>query len=171
LGKEQVPTGIKKVLERWKKQLARWEVKKFNSDQLTNEAEVRNFIQTVAMPMKERTTFDDGYDVDHLLISGLLSNYLFKKPKSPQAPEMNYWIGKSEKYLKREHFFGSGDLFFKQCVERYPENSIAAKCLEEYKGSLVFEFSGSSGTHIPDEVKKELDDLTKLLKSKVPLKQ
>lgn len=171
LRKKQVPSGVKKVLENWKKQLAEWEMKKFKSGELGDEAQVKNFIQSIATPIKERTTFDDGFDIDHLFISGLLSNYLFKNPTSSLAPEINYWIGKSEKYLNREHFFGSGDLFFKQCVQRYPENSIAPKCLEEYKESLEFEFSGSSGIHIPDEVKKELNDMTKLLKSKGSLKQ
>ena len=166
LNKKQIPDSVKEILVNWQKQLQHWETKKNLLNGLTNDAQMKNFIQTIVAPLKEKSNFDDGFDIDHLLISGVLSNYLYKNPKSELAPEINYWLGLSEKYLKREHFFGSGDLFFKQCVQRYSQNPVASKCLEEYKESIEFEFSGSSGTHIPAEIKKELEDMKKMLKSK-----
>ncbi len=106
----------------------------------------------------------NGYDVDLLLTSGLLSNYLFEHPTSRKAAEISFWIGWSEKYLKRESFFGSGDLFLKQCIKKYPKSPMAKECLKEYKESIEFEFSGSSGTKIPQDIKYEIDNLEILIK-------
>lgn len=167
LNKKQIPDSVKKILAKWQKQLQHWETKNNLFNELSNDVQMKNFIQSTISPLKEKSNFENEYDIDHLLISGVLSNFLYKNPKSELAAEINYWIGLSEKYLKREHFFGSGDLFFKQCVQRYPENPIASKCLEEYKESVEFEFSGSSGTHIPSEIKKELEDMKNRLKLKM----
>ena len=40
---------------------------------------------------------------------------------------------------------------------------MAKKCYDEFKDSVEFEFSGSSGTHIPAEMKDELNELKALI--------
>ena len=165
LGKKQLPDSVRSDLLSWEKSLKAWEGKKIPKTGLKSDAEIKKFISNNVSPIKEKASFDADYDVDMLLISGILSNYLFENPSTTLAPELNYWIGWSEKYLKRENFFGSGDLFLKQCIKRYPSHPMAAKCLAEYKDSIEFEFSGSSGTHIPQEVQKELKSLETLLET------
>ena len=162
LKKNQLPVSLKKSLITWKKRLLMWT----SVENIIDEKSLKNFISKKVEPLKQKSSFDEEFDVDTLIISGLLSNYLFYNPKTTQAPEINYWIGWSEKHLKREEFFGSGDLFLKQCIKRYPANPIAIKCLEEYKESVEFEFSGSSGTHIPKEIEFEISELEKLINSK-----
>lgn len=162
LKKNQLPESFKQTLKTWKKRLLAWNtVEKSMSDK-----KLKEFISKKVEPLKQKSSFDEEFDVDTLIISGVLSNYLFYNPKTSLAPEINYWIGWSEKHLKRENFFGSGDLFLKQCIKRYPENPIASKCLEEYKESVEFEFSGSSGTHIPKEIQFEILELENLIKSR-----
>lgn len=163
LAKKQLPDSVRENLVSWEKSLKAWEGKKIPKEGLKNDQEVSKFIAVNVTPLKEQASFDADFDVDMLLISGILSNYLFENPNTTIAPEINYWIGWSEKYLKRENFFGSGDLFLKQCIKRYPGHPMAPKCLAEYKDSIEFEFSGSSGTHIPQEIQKELNSLDKLI--------
>lgn len=164
--KKELPEEARSTLKQWVQRLEYWNDNPLISKGLKTKNDVDKFISKDLSPLKKKAFLKDGFDVDLLLASGLLSNYLFENPTSSKAPEISFWLGWTEKHLKRENFFGSGDLFLKQCVKRYPTNPIANKCLDEYKESVEFEFTGSSGTHIPSDVKKELDDLGKLIKSK-----
>jgi hypothetical protein len=162
--REDLPEDVRSSISTWLVRLKHWKGNKLLAAGLKNDKEVERFIAKELAPLKNKSIYGGGYDVDLLIASGLLSNYFFENPTSAKAAEISYWLGWAEKYLKRENFFGSGDLFLKQCIKHYPKNPTAKKCLEEYKDSVEFEFSGSAGTSIPKDVQKELDDLEKLIK-------
>lgn len=164
--RKDLPEEVRRTTTEWMKRLKYWKGRKVLSNGLRSDDEISTFIQKELIPLRKNALYDDGYDVDLLIASGLLSNYLFENPTSSKAPDISFWLGWSEKHLKRENFFGSGDLFLKQCIKRYPTLPIAGQCLEEYKESVNFTFSGSSGTDIPADVQKELEDLAKLIKKK-----
>lgn len=164
--KEELPEDVRTSLSAWIERLRHWKGKKELKEGLISDKAVEAFIKKELIPLKKKNALDEGNEVDLLIASGLFSNYLFENPDSKMAPEISYWLGWAEKYLKREAFFGPGDLFLKQCVKRYPSHPVARKCLDEYEESIVFEFSGSSGTHIPADIQKELDDLEELIKKK-----
>ena len=162
--REDLPEEVRNSISTWLVRLKHWKGNKLLAVGLKSDKEVERFIAKELAPLKKKSIYGGGYDVDLLIASGLLSNYFFENPTSAKAAEISYWLGWAEKYLKRENFFGSGDLFLKQCIKHYPKNPTAKKCLEEYKDSVEFEFSGSGGTSIPKDVQKELDDLEKLIK-------
>jgi hypothetical protein len=164
LTKEKIPLGVQTRLQAWEKHLRVWNSKKYPTNEFKTDEDVKAFLTRIAEPIKQKASFEDEFDVDMLMISGLLSNYLFTHPNTPLAPDLNYWIGFSEKYLKHENFFGSGDLFFKQCILKYPNHPMAKNCLQDYKESVTFEFSGSSGTHIPQEILSEIEQLETFIK-------
>lgn len=164
--RKDIPESLHTLINGWLKRLKHWKGNKLLSEGLKSDKDVDQFIAKELTPLKSITSYNSGNDVDLLISSGILSNYLFENPTSIKTPEITYWLGWTEKILKRENFFGSGDLFLKQCIKRHPTHPIAKKCLTEYKESVEFEFSGSSGTDIPPDVQKELDDLAKLIKNK-----
>lgn len=163
--RKELPTHIKSTLNGWLKRLKHWKNNSILSEGFQSDKEIEKFIAGELAPLKKSFLTEEN-EVDLLFASGLLSNYFFLHPKSPLAPEINYWLGWTEKYLKREHFFGSGDLFLKQCIKRYPTHPVAKKCLEEFQESVNFEFTGSGGTNIPEEVQNEIKELGKLIKVK-----
>lgn len=165
ISKKDLPNPVRDSLTEWLERVKYWQDNKVMPQGLKSDSEVTQFIKKKLAPLEENS-FNEKYDVDILLASGLLSNYLFINPSTKIAPEISYWLGWTEKHLKRGNFFGSGDLFLKQCIKRYPKSPIAQKCLDEYKESVEFDFSGSSGTNIPDDVKQELKDLEKLISKK-----
>lgn len=164
--KKELPEEVRNSLKAWVTRLNHWKGKAELKTGLADEKAVDTLITKELMPLKKASSLDDGNEVDLLLASGLLSNYLFENPTSKKAPEISYWLGWSEKHLKREAFFGSGDLFLKQCVKRYPKHPVTRKCLDEYRESIEFEFSGSSGVHIPQDIRNELQNLNQLIKQK-----
>lgn len=163
LKRKDLPDEMKSRITEWLPRLKVWSGKAVLKKEPSSDKELEAFIKTEVAPLKQRN-IDRSLDVDLLAVSGILSNYSFLHTNTKLAPEISYWLGWSEKLLKRENFFGSGDLFLKQCIRRYPKNPIAKKCFEEYKESVEFDFSGSSGTDIPEDVKAELEELKAKIK-------
>lgn len=161
-----VPEIMRLLLKSWIEDLEHWKGNKYIAKGLKDDKDVAQFIKDELKPLENETLYDGSHDVPLLITSGLLSNYLFENPSSKMAPEISYWLGWTEKYLKREQFFGSGDLFLKQCIRKYPEHPVAKRCLEAYRESLEFEFSGSAGTQLPEDLSRELKDLEKLILKK-----
>lgn len=161
-GKKSLPEEVKSALAAWKPRLQYWQKQKGLVTGLGSEKDVKKFIETHLLPLKKKS-LTPGNEVDLLIASGLLSNYLFINHNAKSGPEITYWIGWSEKYLKRDNFFGSGDLFLKQCIVRHSKAPIAKECFNEYKESVEFEFSGSAGTDIPEDVQRELKHFEKLI--------
>lgn len=164
--KKELPEEVRKTLSAWISQLSSWEGKGILKTGLKDDKALETFIKMELLPLKMAASLGDASDIDLLFTSGLLSNYLFENPSSKMAPDISYWLGWAEKHLKRDDFFGSGDLFLKQCIKKYPKHPMAKKCLDEYRESLEFEFSGSSGTQIPADVEKELLELSRNIKKK-----
>lgn len=161
------PNDIKDELKAWGERLTHIRQKKALTSPSRSDSDIQKIIKDILVPLKAKESMMlDNFDVDLLAASGHMSRYLFEHQDSALAPDIIYWLGWSEKVLRRENFFGSGDLFLKQCIRHYSERPIAKECFKEYKESVEFEFSGSSGTHIPADVKNELDELGRLVDQK-----
>lgn len=153
------------VMKTWMNRLKAWSEAPLNKyARLSTDEEAVDFMAKVMRPLfKNNNLYVGKHDVDLLMASGLLSNFLFENPESKKAPDALYWVGVAEKYLERENFFGTGEHFLKDCVRRYPKAPIARECFNEYKESIEFNFSGSRGTDIPADVQRELDSLEALI--------
>ena len=152
--KKELPPLIKTQIQNWLAEINSIQQSKwFKEDYQENEVEL------IFKELKElrlgRTSIEKN-DIKILVSSGQLAQYSFLYPKTNFAAEINFWLGWSEKQLKRENFFSTGNNFFKQCIRKYPKHPIAKECLSELKESIEFDFTGSSGTNIPKEIKNEL---------------
>lgn len=163
---KMIPGELKSRIVVWIKDLQNWKDDSQVKSGLHTEKDVRAFLDKKLKPLSVEMLYDGSHDVDLLISSGLLSNYFFENPKSTLAPELSFWLGWIETYLKRENFFGSGELFLKQCVRRYPEHPMARLCLDTYKEFIEYQFTGSSGTNLPKDIKDEISQLESLVKKK-----
>lgn len=91
-----------------------------------------------------------------LKLSSVLYEYLDENHQTPLKPDIFYWLSFGE----RRYFYPSPHslprLYLKQCVIDYPQNPVAKKCFTEYEDITSISFTGSGGTHIPDDVTQEL---------------
>lgn len=155
---------IREDIKDWMKQLKTWKSTKrvysLNSDQ-----DMRIFINKHLAPLvSEDGSVEDGtQDVTLLVASGFLTKYLGLRPKSKHVPEILYWLSIADRNLDFNFFFSLSDVYLKECITRYPKNKFAPKCYKEYEQNVIFGYSGSGGTSIPDEEKKELKRLKDLL--------
>lgn len=96
-------------------------------------------------------------------IRGLSYRYLNAKPKPDEVPVLLYWLALTERGSSESVYFSLGDLYLKQCMLIYPTQAIAKQCYREYEDAIIFSYSGSRGTDIPDDIQETM----KALKEKV----
>lgn len=102
--------------------------------------------------------------IAYLRASGLLHEFLTKRPKSADAAEAYYLLGVCYSNLDQNFYFGFDDLYFKICISEYPKAAIAKSCYRRLEQSVYLGYSGSAGANIPLDVMQELNEYKKLIK-------
>lgn len=159
----------------WLQDTATWKNKTPAQLELTDNKSLLHFIKTVLDPILAKKSFQDR-EATLLLASGILSQYLFINPSDPDQAIALYYLGLAEKELNALSFYSLAESYFRDCITKHPEHSIAPKCYKEYEDSMVFGFTGSSGEHIPHDVQLDLKALKNLIqqhqkKSSINLKK
>jgi hypothetical protein len=64
-------------------------------------------------------------------------------------------------YTQLSQFFteGWGEMYLEQCIHEFPNSQESKWAFSIYRESVVSDFTGSGGSHLPDEVKLHLEDL------------
>lgn len=95
---------------------------------------------------------------------------LLKELKKVNTDDQNsyylYWLGVIESQNDFLKLYGTGEYYFRECIQKYPHTSFAKKCYKGFENIITQGFTGSSGTHIPVPVKKEMRELERQIKSK-----
>lgn len=160
-GDKRLSVNDRKMISRWKTDLSHW--KSFKRSEVKS---IPDFVSKylVKLDMKKELRFSGEDDVTMFVASGVLQNFLVENPSSDLAPEILYWLSIIEHRMNNTYFFSLGDLYLKDCITKYPASPYAKKCYQEYSDSIEAGYSGSAGTDIPAEEKKELARLKALLK-------
>jgi hypothetical protein len=102
-------------------------------------------------------------ELEYLKVSSILYEFLNENPESPLKPDILYWLSFCESKFSQQAFYSLPELYLKQCVLEFPKNPVAKQCLREYQNLVTMAYSGSSGTHIPEDVSKEIKTMQKLV--------
>ncbi len=152
---------LKSVINSWILQLDKW--KKFDPYKIKS---LSSFIEKYLAPLEkyqEKLSTEES-DITLLIASGILSKYLTDGSKSLKTSEILYWLAIAERRLSSTYFFSLSDLYLKDCIILYSTSLYAKKCYNEYVENITFGFSGSNGTDIPEEERKEIARLKLFLK-------
>jgi hypothetical protein len=74
-------------------------------------------------------------------------------------PEALYLIGESYSPLQELGLWNLQEQYFQACIFEAPHSNLAEKCYERFEESVTVGYSGSSGTHIPTAIKRQLNQL------------
>jgi hypothetical protein len=121
-------------------------------------ANIEKVIQnTVQEPINVSTPTDE---VTLLRATAALHLLLNNQPKD--RSKILYLLGAA--YSKVPSFFTNElpTVYLEQCIRDYPNTSQAKRSYELYEQQVVAEFTGSSGTHLPADVKAGLRELKDL---------
>lgn len=103
--------------------------------------------------------------VDYIVASGLLNQFLsHKDAKLEKAAEAYYLLGITESLIGRSTWLTQTDYYFEAAVRSAPRSKIATKAFDALEQQVLMEYSGSGGTHIPEDVQANLEELRGMIK-------
>lgn len=156
-----LPKLAKNTFVSWENSLKEW--KDFKPEEVKD---IDLFIKKHLVPLEEvkEQTGDGKNDISLLIAAGIFSKHLNDNPKSPQTPQLLYWLSVAERRLGNTYFFTVSDLYLKDCIKEYAKSPYAQKCYALYEENIQFGYSGSGGTDIPADERREMARLRAFLK-------
>ena len=163
LEKGNTPHYIVDQAEGWRKSLQRWASEKKSPIKSAKELFKRvenHFKRAESLQNYEK---DHAGDVEYLRITSLLHEglKLTKEPKD-QARAL-YLLGRAYEVLDELGSWNLHENYYESCVLKAPKSPVARRCYSRLEASLYMGYSGSSGTHLPGDVKKRLQFLKQKL--------
>jgi hypothetical protein len=148
----------------WIQALEKWTHYDFNKMPSINDFIAKNLASLESSELSKAKIHSGENDITLLISSGVLSKYLNDNPQTDVTPEILYWLAVAERRLSSTYFFSLSDIYLKECIVQFSSSPYAKKCYQEYEDNILFGYSGSAGTDIPVEEKRELDRLKKIIK-------
>lgn len=106
---------------------------------------------------------DHAGDVEYLRATAQLHEGMkMLKTKADQARAL-YLLGRAYEVLDELGSWNLHETYYEACIDRDPKGAMAKRCYSRLEASLYMGYSGSSGTHLPPEVRERL----KVLKEKL----
>ncbi|MFZ4713193.1 MAG: hypothetical protein ACOYL6_05765 [Bacteriovoracaceae bacterium] len=163
---KELPETIKIQIKAWIKDLKK-KVMKADGKEIT-ETEMKKYLSQVTKNNEDgpRISLYSNKEAMDLKISGILFEYLNNNPQSKLVPEILYNLAVIDKRMNFNIFYSMGDLYLKECMDKYPDAPIAKFCYQEYEDEKILSYTGSAGTSLPSDVKKELENYRSKLKIK-----
>lgn len=151
----------KGLLTKWEADLIQWQGSKISDH---SYAEIKILINKYLSPIEEEIKLGSKFDnhINLFTLQGFISNHLVSSPRTKLKAEGLYWLGLLEN--STPSLYSLGDMYLVDCIKSFPKSTFAKKCYNSYADSIKFGFTGSAGTHIPQDLKKELEKLKGLTK-------
>jgi hypothetical protein len=154
--------AFKKTAGAWKKSLESWrkeKPKKLGKSEDPALHELNEAEALIAMARKnEETPLDHSQDIIYDRAASLLHDLLQRPNRTDElSARALYLSGLSSEATRDANFWGLHETYYEQCIRVRPQSEQAKQCFERLKQSVLFGYSGSSGTVVPGEVQRRLD--------------
>jgi tetratricopeptide (TPR) repeat protein len=153
------PQYIKIDARIWKSSISEWnqeKKKKLKSSESIYQEALR--LMSRAQKIK-KYPMDHSADLIFLRASKTLYDYIKTAPSGPHIADVFLLQGLCYETLNPKHFENLHDLYYEACIRTSPHTNLAQNCYARLEQSIYFGFTGSSGTHLPEDVSKKLLDL------------
>ncbi len=97
----------------------------------------------------------------YLVLSGVLYEALATPHGDLSPSEILRWLAACDRALSRRFLFSLSELYLQECIHRAPHTPVAAACDRDFEASVEMGFTGSSGTHVPEDMTALLKKLRK----------
>jgi hypothetical protein len=163
LARRDLPTLVRRSLERWAKDTEAWKAEGFAAKEQTPAALFARAQQLIAASGAESEVWPgDEALVPLLRASGYLDEALAQKPSGSFRGEALYLLAVATAQLLDAELWDLDQLFLEACVRENPHSALARKCVARLGDRTVFLYSGSGGTRVPPEVVRRLEQLEAL---------
>ena len=109
--------------------------------------------------------------VYYLVAGSMLNRYVYSHPESKMTTvaekrdlgEAYYLLGVTESLLGHSFWISRSEFYLESAIRLAPQEAFARKAYDLLETSYTVSFSGSSGTHVPDDVRELLAELRHLI--------
>lgn len=138
-----LPTYLKQDNKTWKKSLEKWD----QNESFRELPQIRNL-------MSHRIS-----EIEDMRAIPALLNILTVGLSRNEQGEALYLTGLSYENLNRVSIISLHENYYEACIHRAQKTEWAAKCFKRYVEAVTASYTGSSGTHIPRDVKLRIEEL------------
>jgi len=152
-----LPLDDKHTAQRWIKGLQAWA----KAPKVTESARLTTGEKLITTGASRGIDFQQD-DVALLRGTALVHDALESgKLTESQRRKALYLLGYAYTHLSQFFTGGWGELYLEKCIEDFPNTQEAKWAYNIYSDTVIEDFTGSGGSHVPDEVKLHLEDLRK----------
>jgi hypothetical protein len=102
--------------------------------------------------------------VHYIAASALLYRLLVEDAKaSGDLAEIHYRLGVAELHIERRYWLSQADFFLESAIRTAPNGPYAREAYAVLEQETLMAYTGSSGQHLPDDVKRRLGELRRLV--------
>lgn len=162
-----LPRFMQREVKAWQKSLTRLtpEFKKSGDELSRAHKIILNAQNNMEYPL-DRTAF-----VDFAVASGILNRFLADgKGTKDQQSHANYLLGQTESLIGRGTWLSQIDFYYETAIRLAPQSKHALLAYDALEQQILLEYSGSGGTHIPEDLNQTLDELRTLIQKGRPAK-
>jgi hypothetical protein len=158
------PIFLKEQAAQWKKSVSEWKKEREKRPAARSEASLYADAQRLLAGARQmqRYPIDRSADILYLRAGAALHELLQIAPQGKRATEAMYLAGLTYEVLQDPRLGGLHEMFYLGCIQRSPHTEQARRCFQHLESSVYYGYTGSGGTHLPDEVKNWLRDLDQL---------
>lgn len=160
---KKLPQYEQKNITNWIKQFKDWDKQTVLDPKTSTDKQIVEFARKSleTSSSEEKIKPNEAQLVTYLRVSGILYEFLRTHPQSKVTPEVLFWLSVCDRVINNSVFYSFADLYLRECIIKYPSDPIAKKCFKEYENETILGYTGSSGTQLPGEVKRDLEMLRK----------
>jgi hypothetical protein len=160
LTRKGTPLHVRQQIERWLAALKEFDAA--NPLAVPDLATARR-IMSDAHKLMEFERDRDGL-VHYLTAEGVLTRYLRAHPdRGADVGEAYYLLGIAASMSEHSFWLVRSDFYLESAVRLAPKAPFAPKAFARLEESLLAAYSGSGGTHVPDDVEELLAELRRIV--------
>ena len=155
-----LPKFMMREANAWKASLTRLspEVLKSGNELARASKIIQSARRTMEYPL-DRTGL-----VDYIVASGMLNRFLNSKTATPdQTSEAYYLLGITESLIGRSTWLTQTDFYLEAAIRAAPRSKHAQLAFDTLEQQVLLEYSGSGGTHIPNDIQANLEELRNMV--------
>lgn len=101
--------------------------------------------------------------IHYVTANAMAARYIGNKPSPADAAEAYYLMGVTESLLGSSFWISKQDYYLETAIRLAPGATFSAKAYALLEENLIAGYTGSSGTHLPDDVRDLLKELKGLI--------
>ena len=162
LSMKNAPSSIKEDAKIWKILVQEWQ-EEYHHQAVTEEGLYAEALHLMAKAREiQKYPMDRTAEILYLRASAVIHDLLQSAPQGIHANEALLLAGLSYEVLSPLKTEDLHDLYYETCIRRSPHTSTADLCYRRYEQSIIFGYTGSSGTDVPKDVREKLLELRNL---------